>query len=107
MPSKQSSKDNLFKSNKKSNKTPVDDKMAERRAALAYTESTNIYLLGSGFVGNDLVDAFVRFEKSDRAGDIDPYAARRGRWVMIYGILQVLASISVDTPHLRYTADVP
>jgi hypothetical protein len=107
VPPKKSSKDNLFKSNKKSNNTPAGDKMAERRAALAYTESTNIYLLGSGFVRNDLVDAFVRFEKSDRAGDVDPYAARRGRWVMIYGILQVLASISVDTPHLRYTADVP
>ncbi|EPE27016.1 hypothetical protein GLAREA_02930 [Glarea lozoyensis ATCC 20868] len=81
---------------------PGDDRMAERRAALAYTESTNIYLFGSEFVINDLVDAFMRFEKSDRQGDVDPHAARRGRWILIYGILQTLASISVDTPNLRY-----
>ncbi|KAG4417007.1 hypothetical protein IFR04_009848 [Cadophora malorum] len=104
-PVRNESKENLFKSNKKSNK-PAEDKMAERKAALAYTESTNIYLLGSDFVNNDLVDAFVRFEKGDRAGDVDPYAARRGRWVLIYGILQTLASVSVDTPNLRYTTEV-
>jgi hypothetical protein len=99
-----SSKDNLFKASKKTPKP--DDKMAERRAALAYTESTNIYLLGSDFVNNDMVDAFVRFEKADRAAEVDPYAARRGRWILIYGILQTLASVSVDTPNLRYTGDV-
>lgn len=103
--SRKESRENLFKSSKKSNK-PAEDKMAERKAALAYTESTNIYLLGSEFVNNDLVDAFVRFEKGDRAGDVDPYAARRGRWVLIYAILQTLASVAVDTPHLRYSADV-
>ncbi|RFU33794.1 hypothetical protein B7463_g2532, partial [Scytalidium lignicola] len=84
-----------------------DEKMAERKAALAYTESTNIYLLGSDFTPNDLVDAFVRFEKADKVGDVDPYAARRGRWVLIYGILQTLATVAVDTPNMRYTDDVP
>ena len=99
-----SSKDNLFKASKKSPKP--DDKMAGRKAALAYTECTNIYLLGSDFVNNDMVEAFVRFEKADRAAEVDPFAARRGRWVLIYGILQTLASVSVDTPHLRYAGDV-
>ena len=99
------SKENMFKANKKSAK-PAEDKMAERKAALAYTESTNIYLLGTDFVNNDLVDAYVKFEKADRAADVDPFAARRGRWVLIYGILQILASVSVDTPSLRYTSDV-
>jgi hypothetical protein len=98
------SKDNLFKASKKTPKP--DDKIAEKRAALAYTESTNIYLLGSDFVNNDMVDAFVRFEKADRAAEVDPFAARRGRWVLIYGILQTLASVSVDTPNLRHTDDV-
>ena len=92
------------KTPKKQPKT--DDKMTERRAALAYTESTNIYLLGSDFVNNDMVDAFIRFEKADRAAEVDPFEARRGRWVLIYGILQTLASISVDTPDLRYTDNV-
>jgi hypothetical protein len=88
-------------------RTDSEDKLADRRIALAYTEATNIYLLGSDFVHNKLVDAFVRFEKSDRPGDVDPFAARRGRWVLIYGILQVLASISVDTPGMRYHEGVP
>jgi hypothetical protein len=102
---RKASKENMFNLNKKSAK-PTEGKMAERKAALAYTESTNIYLLGSDFVSNDLVDAFVRFEKADREADVDPYAARRGRWVSIYFILQTLASVSVDTPNLRHTNDV-
>jgi hypothetical protein len=81
---------------------PTDDKLAERKAALAYTEATNIYRLGSDFVSNRLVDAFVRFEKTDNAADFDPFAARRGRWILLYGILQAIASISVDTPGMRY-----
>ncbi|KAE9366911.1 hypothetical protein N431DRAFT_80059 [Stipitochalara longipes BDJ] len=104
-PQRSDSKENLLKS-KKSAAKPQEDKMAERKAALAYTESTNIYLLGSDFVHNDLVDAFIKFEKSDRAGDNDPSAARRGRWVLVYFILQTLASVSVDTPHIRYSQDV-
>ena len=100
----QNSKENLFKTPKKQPKT--DDKMAERRVALAYSESTNLYLLGSDFVNNDMVDAFIRFEKADRTAEVDPFEARRGRWILIYGILQTLASISVDTPDLRYTENV-
>jgi len=103
-PQRSDSKENLFKA-KKSGK-PQEDKMAERKAALAYTESTNIYLLGSDFVSNDFLEAFIRFEKGDRAADADPYAARRGRWVLIYCILQTLASVSVDTPNMRYVNDV-
>ncbi len=90
---------------KKSN-TPLDEKNAERLAALAYSESTNIYLLGSDYVNNDLVDAFIKFEKGDRAGDADHYAARRGRWVLIYYVLQTLATVAVDAPNIRYTSDV-
>lgn len=82
---------------------PIGDRMAERMAALSYTESTNIYLLGSDFVTNDMVDQFVKLEKADLATGSDPFEARRGRWVLIYGILQTLATVSVDTPHLHYT----
>ena len=103
-PQRSDSKENLLKMKK--NAKPQEDKMAERKAALAYTESTNIYLLGSDFVSNDLVEAFVKFEKGDRAGDADPYAARRGRWILIYFVLQTLASVSVDTPHMRYCNEV-
>jgi hypothetical protein len=79
----------------------------ERRIQLAYTEATNIYVLGSDFTQCDLIDAFVKFEKSDQVGEIDPAVARRGRWVLVYGILQTLASVSVDAPNVRYKDDVP
>lgn len=78
----------------------------ERRIQLAYTEATNICLLGSEFVHSDLIDAFSKFEKTDRVGEVDPSVARRGRWVLIYGILQTLASVSVDAPNVRYREDV-
>ncbi|KAK1574107.1 uncharacterized protein LY79DRAFT_583180 [Colletotrichum navitas] len=79
----------------------------ERRVQLAYTEATNIYVLGSDFTQSDLIDAFVKFEKSDGIGEVDPAVARRGRWVLIYGILQTLASVSVDAPYVRYRDNVP
>lgn len=79
----------------------------ERRVHLAYTESTNIYTLGSDFTQSDLIDAFVAFEKRDKIGEVDPAIARRGRWVLLYGILQTLASISVDSRGIRYADGVP
>jgi hypothetical protein len=78
----------------------------ERRIQLAYTEATNVYILGSDFAQTDLVDAFVKFEKTDRIGEVDPSLARRARWVLIYGILQTLASISADAPIVRYSDGV-
>ncbi|KAK1982037.1 hypothetical protein LZ30DRAFT_781593 [Colletotrichum cereale] len=79
----------------------------ERRVQLAYTEATNVYVLGSDFTQSDLIEAFVKFEKSDGITEVDPAVARRGRWVLIYGILQTLASVSVDAPYVRYRDDVP
>jgi hypothetical protein len=79
----------------------------ESRIQLAYTEATNICLLGSDFTHSDLIEAFSKFEKTDRIGEIDPSIARRGRWVLIYGILQILASVSVDAPNVRYRDGVP
>lgn len=79
----------------------------ERRVQLAYTESTNIYVLGSDFSESELIESFVKFEKTDRLGEVDPSLARRARWVMIYGILQTLASVSVDAPGVRYRDSVP
>jgi hypothetical protein len=74
----------------------------ERRIQLAYAEATNIYVLGSESTHSNLIDAFGKFEKADRIGDVDPATARLGRWVLIYGVLQTLASISVDAPNVRY-----
>jgi hypothetical protein len=97
--------ESLYKASKKQGSNEA--KMTERRIALAYTEATNIYVLGPDFVSNKLADAFVHFEKNDKPSEVDPFAARRGRWVLIYGVLQALASVSVDSPGLRYKGDVP
>ena len=83
-----------------------DARFTDRRIALNYSEATNIFLLRTEFGGNDLVEAFSRFEKTDQLGEIDPYQARKGRWILLYGILQVLATVAVDTPTLRYNRDV-
>ncbi|KAI1120898.1 hypothetical protein F5Y10DRAFT_113330 [Nemania abortiva] len=86
----------------KSSSTAADDRTLERRVQLAYTEATNIYNLGSEFAQSDLIESFVKFEKTDQIGAVDPFCARRGRWVLIYAVLQTLASVSVDSPNVRY-----
>ena len=73
-----------------------------RRKALTYSEASNIYTLRDQYMHTDLVTNFIRFEQSDMLENLDPYEARRGRWLLIYGILQVLATVSVDSPNLRF-----
>ncbi|KAI0399081.1 hypothetical protein F4802DRAFT_71850 [Xylaria palmicola] len=91
------------KGKKDKNAKPVTDgRTLERRIQLAYTEATNIYNLGSEFAQSDLIESFVKFEKTDQLGAVDPFCARRGRWVLIYAVLQTLASVSVDAPNARY-----
>ncbi|KAI1262886.1 hypothetical protein F5Y18DRAFT_145961 [Xylariaceae sp. FL1019] len=93
------------KKDKNASKSPIpDDRTLERRVQLAYTEATNIYTLGSAFTSSALVESFVRFEKADHlsVSPLDPFTARRGRWVLLYFILQTLASVSVDSPNARY-----
>lgn len=103
IPVKQSSKDNLFKVNaSKKPLPPKDDKMAQRKFALAYTQSTNIFKLDPDAPPNAWVESYMDFEKADQATSVDPRDARRGRWILIYGILQVLSGISVDTPRMKY-----
>ena len=57
-------------------------------------------------MANPLVEAFRKHEKSEQPRYLDPRSARVGRWIMLYSVLQVLAEISVDTPHLFFN-DVP
>lgn len=79
---------------------------ADKAAALSLSESTNIESLMSSSVSNDLVDAFAKHEKSISASEIDPHDARKGRWILIYGILQTLATVAVDAPGIRHTDGV-
>ena len=77
-----------------------------RRKALSYAEASNVYTLRDQYMHTDLVTNFIHFEQSDMIDTLDPFEARRGRWILIYGVLQVLATISVDNPNLRFTEDV-
>ena len=77
-----------------------------RRKALSYAEASNVYTLRDQYMHTDLVTNFIRFEQADMVESLDPFEARRGRWLLIYGVLQILAIISVDSPNLRYREGV-
>lgn len=79
---------------------------ADKAAALSLSESTNIESLLSSSISNDLVDAFAKHEKSVSVAEVDPHAARKGRWILVYGILQTLATVAVDAPGIRHTEGV-
>lgn len=76
------------------------DKALEKRTALAYHEASNVILLGSNRTTNALVEQFINFEKSDQLGEVDPAEARKGRWILLYCVLQILADIATDTPNM-------
>ena len=82
------------------------DKTRESRMAHVYAKASNVSLLNTVYTDNDLREAFVRFEKADEPGDIEPREARRERWIIIYCVLQTLAGVSVDVPDLSSTSGV-
>lgn len=82
------------------------DKVRESRTAHAYAEASNASRLNLEHAKNDLVKAFVVFERADQPDDVDPREARRERWIIIYCVLQMLAGISVDVPNLSFNGDV-
>lgn len=82
------------------------DKVRESRIAHAYAEASNASQLTREHAKNNLVKAFVHFEKADQPGEVDPREARRERWIIIYCVLQTLAGISVDVPNLSFNGDV-
>ncbi|QSZ32343.1 hypothetical protein DSL72_001917 [Monilinia vaccinii-corymbosi] len=77
-----------------------------RKSALSYTEATNIFLFEDEYERNDLVEQYMQWEKTDRIGECDPRSARRARWVLIYFILQTLATLVVDAPGLAHSDGV-
>ncbi|KAI9827294.1 MAG: hypothetical protein M1832_005432 [Thelocarpon impressellum] len=79
-------------------------KGSEKLLALAYSEASNSLILETSHQKSELVDMFIKYEKAE--GDVDPLDARKGRWILLYCILQVLASVSVDTPDLAFTDNV-
>ena len=82
-------------------------KATEKQMIHAYSTASNALLLGPDVATNGLVEAFQRFEKTDHLGETDPRDARKGRWILLFGILQVLSHVSVDTPGLCFKDNVP
>ena len=78
----------------------------DKKTAFAYSEASNVLVLQSGFSSNSLLEAFLKFEKTDQLGEVDPQDARKGRWILLYCILQILAGMSIDTPKIWYKDDV-
>ena len=83
-------------------------KALEKRIAHAYAEASNLpaHRKTTDMMANTLVEAFTIFEKTDHPADIDLGAARKGRWMLLYGLLQTLSRVSIDTPDLYFTGDV-
>ena len=78
-------------------------KAYEKRIVHAYSEASNALLLGPEVASNGLVEAYQKFERTDHLGEINPRDARKGRWILLYGILETLSTISADTPNLFFT----
>lgn len=78
----------------------------EKQIIYSYSVANNALLLGPDVTTNTLVEAFQRFEKTDHLGETDPRDARKGRWILLFGILQVLSRVSADTPDLWFKDDV-
>ncbi|KAF1814168.1 hypothetical protein P152DRAFT_375075, partial [Eremomyces bilateralis CBS 781.70] len=91
---------------KKGKAVTVKDPKEQFQISLAFNGATNINRLGTTFEENTLLDSLSSFEKSPQNGNLPPGEARLGRWLLLYGILQVLSTISVDVSPLRYTQGV-
>ncbi|KAF3922610.1 hypothetical protein AA313_de0206971 [Arthrobotrys entomopaga] len=81
------------------------DKTIEKENALALIQATNLDALYTS-PNNSLVAAYQLMEKTDGTIEIDPHDARKGRWLLIYAVLQTLATITVDAPSLKWTENV-
>jgi hypothetical protein len=92
--------------------------------ALAFTAATNVDRLGTSFKGmtsgftqyvgktnldiieNKVLDTFQHHEKSFPPSVLNPSDARLGRWVLIYSVLQVISTLSVDVIGMKYSSKI-
>lgn len=82
--------------------TPSEATAQSFRKARSYSDASNVYFLRNQIDYREFVTDFIKFEQVDQLDYVDPFEARRGRWLLVYGVLQVLATVSVDSPNLRY-----
>lgn len=82
------------------------DPSEHMKISLAFGDATNINKLGMLLETNDLRDAFLEYEKTATTDAIPTADARLGRWLLLYGLLQALSTLSVDTDGIKYKTDV-
>lgn len=99
-------KKGLFGGLKKTKTDTTKDAKTHLQLSIVFSDATNIEKLDSSFSGNALIDSFEQFELSADLKATTPREARLGRWVLLYGILQVLSSLSVDIQSLKHTDGV-
>ncbi|KAH7405868.1 hypothetical protein DE146DRAFT_425807 [Phaeosphaeria sp. MPI-PUGE-AT-0046c] len=104
---KEKEKKSLFSSLKKDkSKDVTKDAKAHLQLSILFSDATNIEKLDVNFNGSTLIDKFEQFEMTTDLKNVTPREARLGRWVLLYGILQVLSTLSVDVPGLKHTDGV-
>ncbi|KAF2814848.1 uncharacterized protein BDZ99DRAFT_408275, partial [Mytilinidion resinicola] len=103
---KAQAKKNFFSSLKKSKNDPTKDAKTHLQLSIVFSDATNIQRLGVSFAGNALIDYFEQFELAADLKGVSPRESRLGRWVLLYGVLQVLSKLSVDTQGLKYSEGV-
>ncbi|KAF2476439.1 uncharacterized protein BDR25DRAFT_339446 [Lindgomyces ingoldianus] len=99
-------KRSFFSGLKKSKVDTKKDEKAHLQLSIVFSDATNIEKLDVSFNGSTLIDQFERFELSADLKSVTPREARLGRWVLLYGILQVLSELSVDIQGLKWTEGV-
>lgn len=99
-------KKGIFGGLKKSKTDTTKDAKTHLQLSIVFSDATNIEKLDSTFSGNILIDSFEQFELSADLKATTPREARLGRWVLLYGVLQVLSTLSVDVQSLKHTDGV-
>ncbi|KAF2823287.1 hypothetical protein CC86DRAFT_384669 [Ophiobolus disseminans] len=110
---KEKEKKSFFSGLKKDkNKESTKDVKAHLQLSILFSDATNIEKLDVNFNGklfphcSTLIDKFEQFEMTTDLKNTTPREARLGRWVLLYGILQVLSTLSVDVHGLKHTEGV-
>ncbi|EMD65609.1 hypothetical protein COCSADRAFT_307714 [Bipolaris sorokiniana ND90Pr] len=104
---KEKEKKGFFASLKKDKaKDTTKDAKANLQLSIIFSDATNIEKLEANFHGSTLIDKCEQFELTTNLKQMSPREARLGRWVLLYGILQVLSTLSVDVQGLKYTDGV-
>ncbi|KAH7078833.1 hypothetical protein BKA63DRAFT_531626 [Paraphoma chrysanthemicola] len=101
---KEKEKKSFFSGLKKDKSRDVTkDAKAHLQLSILFSDATNIEKLDVNFNGSTLIDKFEQFEMTTDLKNTTPREARLGRWVLLYGILQVLSTLSVDVQGLKHT----